>query len=138
MPTDETEISFTCYEQKKYINLRCTSSSYYGGAHGMYSATMETLRRSDGKVMRWNAWFIDPDKVRPIIEKYMRDQNEEVEFDSDTLPLPSDEPYLTPGVLNFGYQQYEVAAYAYGIPSCEIPVSVLLPYMTTAAKNLVK
>lgn len=104
----------------------------------MYSSTMETLRRSDGKVMRWNDWFTDPDKVRPIIEEYMHDQNEDVEFDTYELPLPADEPYLTPGVLHFDYQQYEAAAYAYGMPSCEIPVNVLLPYMTTAAKNLVK
>lgn len=138
LPNDETEIDFTCYEQKKYINLKCNSSTYYGGVHGTYSSTMETLRRSDGKVMRWKDWFVDPEKVRPIIEEYMLDQNDEVEFDPDNLPLPSDEPYLTPGFLNFSYQQYEVAAYAYGLPSCEIPVSVLLPYMTTAAKNLVK
>lgn len=138
MPIDETRIGFSCYEQKKYINLTCQSDSYYGGAHGMYAATVETLRRSDGKVMRWKDWFVDPDKVRPIIEKYMREQNEEVEFDSDVLPLPVYAPYLTPGILNFSYQQYEAAAYAYGMPSCEIPVNVLLPYMTTAAKNLVK
>lgn len=138
MPTEEGLIGFNCYEQKKYINLTSQYSIYLGGAHGMYVATEETMRRSDGKVMDWADWFTHPAQVRPIIEEYMLEQNEDVDFDTEELPLPSDKPWLTPGLLHFSYQQYEAAPYAYGLPSCEIPVEVLLPYMTAGAKSLVK
>lgn len=138
MPNEETMIQCDAVDEKKYLNMVCKGSSYYGGAHGMYAETVETLRRSDGKVMRWKDWFADPSKVRSIVEKYMREQNDDVVFDSDRLELPADNPFLQDGKLVFCYQHYEATAYAYGMPNCHIPVNVLLPYMTTAAKNLVK
>lgn len=136
--SDETQVAFDYYTEKKFINLICKGATYMGGAHGMPFCTIETLRRSDGKVMEWEDWFVNPAKVRPIIERYMYEQNEDVDFDGESLALPSNAPYFSPGYLHFSYQPYEAAAYCFGMPECEIPVDKLLPYMTSAAKKLVK
>lgn len=132
-------VSFSDYESKKFINLSAYGYDYMGGAHPFSYSYTHTIRRSDGKVMRYNDWFTNLEKVRAIVEKYMR-KLEDVEYDYSVgkLPLPDNLPSFSHGHFYFEYQQYEVAPYCYGMPQCEIPVSVLMPYLTPAAKTLVK
>lgn len=134
------EVNFTDYDKKKYINLDASGYDYMGGAHPFSYHYIQTMRRSDGKVMRYEDWFTNLEKVRAIVEKYMRQQTE-IEFDAPVgqMELPYNQPYFSNGkVFVFEYQQYEAAPYCYGMPSCEVPLSVLMPYLTQAAKNLVK
>lgn len=132
-------VSFSDYESKKYINLSAYGYDYMGGAHPFSYSYTQTIRRSDGKVMRYKDWFTNEEKVRAIVEKYMRKLDDvEYDFSIGQLPLPSNQPYFSQGNFYFEYQQYEVAPYCYGMPQCEIPVSVLMPYLTPAAKNLIK
>ena len=53
------------------------------------------------------------------------------------LPLPGNPPYFTDKGLEFIYQQYEVAAYCYGMPTFCIPYNKILPYLSDEAKALV-
>jgi len=132
-------VRFSDYDKKKYLNLTSSGYDYMGGAHPFSYSYTQTLRRSDGKVMRYLDWFTNLDKVRAIVEKYMR-QLEDIEFDAPrgSMELPYNEPYFSNGNFIFEFQQYEAAPYCYGMPSCEVPLSVLMPYLTQAAKNLVK
>ena len=43
----------------------------------------------------------------------------------DKVPLPKNPPYLKGDTLMFVYQQYEIAAYAYGLPVAAIPLKDL-------------
>lgn len=54
----------------------------------------------------------------------------------DTLPLPASAPYFMPKGVNFDYQQYEIAPYAAGMPSCVLPYSVVKPMLTPEAAKL--
>lgn len=123
---------------RKYINMNASLTTHEGGIHPFTVSFSNTFRRSDGKVMRWRDWFVQPDRIRPIVEKYMREQNPETQFFPEVLPLPEADPTFAEGNFFFGYQQYEVAPYSDGFPFCSIPASVLMPYMTEGAKKLVK
>lgn len=132
--------NITCFvENPKYINMEMSGNDYMGGAHGFPYCFEETIVRRNGKVMKYSDWFTDMEKVRQIVSKAMIEQNDEVEFDGgDDLELPSNDPWLTGNVFVFMYQPYEAAPYCYGMPSCEVEVSKLLPYMTAEAKQLAR
>lgn len=58
--------------------------------------------------------------------------------DVNKLPLPGAPPHFTKDGLAFIYQQYEIAAYCYGMPSFTIPYEKILPFLTTEAAELAK
>ena len=58
--------------------------------------------------------------------------------DIDNLQLPAWAPYLTEEGMLFSYQQYEIAAYAAGIPAFVISYDQLMPYLTEAGAALIK
>ena len=55
-----------------------------------------------------------------------------------SIPLPVTPPYFTEKGVAVTYQQYEIAAYAMGLPSMVIGYDELKPWMTGWAKRLVK
>ncbi|MBQ7495016.1 MAG: DUF3298 domain-containing protein [Bacteroidaceae bacterium] len=136
---------------------------YSGGAHGGYLAHGQTFRCSDGRQMGWN--MFDPAK-RPQLIQFIKQQlceyfSEDTEDhhtlseeelmerlllydDPDTpenelehgVPLPASAPYVTEKGMAFVYQQYEIAAYAYGLPSAIIPFETLKDCLTSEAREL--
>ena len=52
------------------------------------------------------------------------------------LTLPEAEPYFTEEGLSFIYQQYEIAAYAYGMPSFTIPYDKVKKYLNVTGLRL--
>ena len=53
------------------------------------------------------------------------------------IPLPSTPPYFTKQGLYFGYQQYEIAPYAAGMPGFLVPYDKIRPYLTEEAAELI-
>ena len=57
--------------------------------------------------------------------------------DVDRIPLPGNAPYLTTSGVVFCYTQYEIAPYAAGMITFEIPYQDIGPFLTAEAKALV-
>ena len=127
----------------RYVTFDESYSVYTGGAHGSFFASGVTFRKSDGRQMGWNLFDMSKkaqivalikDELRkyfafeegqpPVSEEELMDQlqlwdnpdtpENELEFG---IPLPGTEPYVTRDGIAFVYQQYEIAAYACGLPS---------------------
>ena len=59
-------------------------------------------------------------------------------LEKKTIPLPVHQPSLTKDGLSFVYQQYEIAAYACGLPCFTIPYAKVKKYMTEEARKLIE
>lgn len=57
--------------------------------------------------------------------------------DINRIPLPGNAPYMTATGVVFCYTQYEIAPYAAGIISFEIPYAQMQPFLTDEAKALI-
>ncbi len=158
--SDVPPFSITCEikkgtDTKKYVSYLTTYGEYHGGAHGTTYATGVTFDKSSGRQMGWNL-LKDTDKpeFRKMIKEGLRQyfaawdadvsSDEQLkdflytDADIDNLPLPAWAPYLTEAGMLFSYQQYEIAAYAAGIPSFVISYDQLKPYLTEAGAALIK
>ena len=58
-------------------------------------------------------------------------------LESGVVPFPAWTPYPDEDGLVFTDQQYEIAAYAAGMPNFTIPYEDILPYLTPEAKRLI-
>jgi hypothetical protein len=142
-------------DARKYVTYLTTYSEYQGGAHGSSYGTGVTFEKSTGRRMGWDL-LKDTDKrefhllLKEGLRQYFQSMGMEVDTDEqlkemlytddeiDNLPLPSCAPYLTEEGLVFSYQQYEIAAYAAGIPSFIIGYDRLKPYLTATGEALMK
>ena len=59
-----------------------------------------------------------------------------LQIEGEIIPLPANQPYLTPKGVAIEYKQYEIACYAAGMPSFVIPYDKARPFMTPEAKAL--
>lgn len=115
----------------EYVTLSCQFYRYCGGAHGGTRMDYATFRLSDGRQMDWDllAGMPRPELMRTI-RKGLMDYFEvktDAELDNallllngDPLPLPIMPPFLTKKGVEVIYQQYEIAPYAAGMPSCVV------------------
>ncbi|MBR1400717.1 MAG: DUF3298 domain-containing protein [Prevotella sp.] len=148
------DITKNC-ETDKYITMNCGYEEFRGGPHGSFIATATTIRKSDGKRMGWSMLTkTDTPEFRKLmikgVRQYFEESGEKVESDEQlkdmliiegsvsNLPLPQAEPSLTPKGVAFCYQQYEIAAYAVGLPSFTISYADIRPYLTDEALELIK
>lgn len=143
-----------------YLTFTSGYEVYTGGAHGGYSSEGATFSKTDGKRMGWN--MFDPTKRAELVAQlkkglmdYFNDATEDkittdsalfeqlmLWDDPETpeneleygIPLPKSEPYVTRNGIVFTYQQYEIAAYACGLPSCVLPVSALASCLSAEGK----
>ena len=147
----------------KYVTYEVGYYVYSGGAHGGYLAHGQTFRCSDGRQMGWN--LFDPEKHPQLLKlitqqlcEYFSEDTEDhhtlseeelmerllLYDDPDTpenetekgVPLPVNDPYVTEEGIAFVYQQYEIAAYAYGLPSATIPFEAIKDCLTPEAREL--
>lgn len=122
------------YEDDSYVTLIYFCSVYMGGAHPTSAQACATFRKSDGQRMGWDLLRgMNADTKERKIKDGLRSYFE-VKTDSELLeellleeedfynafPLPESEPYLTEEGVEVIYQQYEIAPYACGMPSCVV------------------
>ena len=137
-------------ETDKYVVFLSEDYVYLGGAHGGITGRGGlTFDKKDGILV---AKMIDPaslDAIQPLLRKgltqYFSENDVEVTpeeldnylfLETGVVPLPAWTPYPSEDGLVFTYQQYEIAAYAAGMPNFTIPFADLVPYLTPEAKAL--
>lgn len=138
-------------ETDRYVVFISQDYVYLGGAHGgILGRGGLTFDKKDGALVDK---FLDPsclDAIQPLLRKglsqYYSDNDMEVTpeelnnylfLETGVIPFPAWTPYPSEDGLVFTYQQYEIAAYAAGMPEFTIPFADLLPYLTPEAKALV-
>ena len=138
-------------ETDKYVVFLSEDYVYLGGAHGgIIGRGGLTFDKKDGLLVEE---FLDPvclDEIQPLLRKgltqYFNSEDMEVTaeeldnylfLETGIIPFPAWTPYPSEDGLVFTYQQYEIAAYAAGMPNFTIPYDDLLPYLTPEAKVLV-
>lgn len=141
----DTDILFEkAYETDQYVTYHYHEQGYSGGAHGWNIAHGQTFRKSDGRRIGIDIFQKEElDNLTALVKKrILKDffENDTTEFRNalfeEYFPLPEYPPYLTKTGVVFIYQQYEIAPYAIGMPSCDVPYSSLEPMLTQAGKML--
>ena len=138
----ETEIHFL-YETDKFVTYEMKKYEDMGGAHGGTFISGMTFRKSDGRRVEWDLFTKSmQDVIKKGLKKYFEvNTDEELENslsleNTYLLPLPATPPVFTKEGVLFTYQQYEIAAYAAGLPSFIVPYNEAKSLMNTTGKNL--
>ena len=139
-------------ETDRYVVFTSQDYVYLGGAHGgVIGRGGLTFGKKDGAQVEK---MLDPgclDAIQPLLRKgltqyfaadgEMEITQEELDnylfLESGVIPFPAWTPYPSEDGLVFTYQQYEIAAYAAGMPEFTVPYADILPYLTPEAKALV-
>ncbi len=147
----------------EYITYTLEHDIYTGGAHGAQYHKGLTFRTSDGATFNWA--LFDKTKRAELIQLlknglmayFNQGAEEPISTDSalfemlmlyddpDTpenelefgLPLPATAPWITSGGFVFIYQEYEIAAYAFGRPEVTLPFNAVAPYLTEAGRKFI-
>lgn len=137
------------YETDLLVTYQYEMEGYFGGAHGARAVQGVTFRKVDGRRMDWNIFL--PDKsweVQKLITKTIQKDYFEIEDDKefhdalligeyeDILPRPQTCPVYVKDGLSIIYQQYEVAPYAAGMPSCVLPYAQVKPLLSVTGQLL--
>ena len=134
-------------ETDKYVVFLSQDYVYLGGAHGGVTGRGGlTFGKKDGVLVDK---MLDPaclDAIQPLgLTKYFSDEDMEITqeeldnylfLETGVVPFPAWTPYPSEEGLVFTYQQYEIAAYAAGMPEFTVPYADILPYLTPEAKAL--
>ncbi|MBR5392527.1 MAG: DUF3298 domain-containing protein [Prevotella sp.] len=138
----ETEIHYL-YETDKFVTYEMKKYEDMGGAHGGTFISGMTFRKSDGRRVDWELFTRSmQDVIKKGLKKYFEaNTDEEMENflsleNTYLLPLPATPPVFTKEGVLFTYQQYEIAAYAAGLPSFIVPYDEAKLLMNTTGKNL--
>lgn len=138
----ETEIHYL-YETDKFVTYEMKKYEDMGGAHGGTFISGMTFRKSDGRRVDWELFTKSmQDVIKKGLKKYFEaNTDEEMEKflsleNTYLLPLPATPPVFTKEGVLFTYQQYEIAAYAAGLPSFIVPYDETKLLMNTTGKNL--
>lgn len=137
------------YETDLLVTYQYEMEGYFGGAHGARAVQGVTFRKVDGRRMDWNIFL--PDKsweVQKLITKAIQKDYFEIEDDKefhdalligeyeDILPRPQTCPVYVKDGISIIYQQYEVAPYAAGLPSCVLPYDKVKPLLSVTGQLL--
>jgi hypothetical protein len=139
-----------------YVVFLSQGYIYMGGAHGGVSGDgCLTFSKADGSLVRQ---FVDTTRVADLqplfvegLLQYFADNNQSLTRDElldqlfidkdangqKTIPLPVQQPYPSKDGLVFTYNQYEIAAYACGMPCFVIAYDKIAPFLTEEAKHLI-
>lgn len=137
------------YESPACVSYQLENYNYTGGAHGGRYVTFATFRKDDGRIFGWDmikhdSIFAVREMIKEHIKSYFNATTDEdlkqcLLLDNAnlyTFPLPVAPPVLTAEGLQVIYQQYEIAPYVAGNPTCTIPYAEILPSMTITAQEL--
>lgn len=138
----ETEIHYL-YETDNFVTFQYKKYEDMGGAHGGTFIAGMTFRKSDGRRVEWDLFTRNmQDVIKKGLKQYFEvNTDEEMEKclsleNTYLLPLPATPPVFTKEGVLFTYQQYEIAAYAAGLPSFIVPYDEAKSLMNTTGKNL--
>ena len=137
-------------ETDRYVVFLSQDYVYLGGAHGgVVGRGGLTFDKKEGALVEKMVDSASLDAVQPLLRKglsqYFTDNEMEVApeeldnilfLETGVIPFPAWTPYPSEEGLVFTYQQYEIAAYAAGMPEFTVPYADILPYLTPEAKAL--
>ena len=135
------------YETAKLVTFDVQYYEFNGGAHGGTSYNGLSFRKSDGRQMGKNVLShygnVDWNNIaKEGLMEYFEVKTEEelkdclMDVEMYMIPLPQTEPSFQENGLVFTYQQYEIAAYAAGMPSFVIPYDKLNEYLNATGRKL--
>lgn len=136
-------------EGKKWVTFTKQRDIFQGGAHGVAPYFGQTFRKSDGRRIGWEIFRqTDSEEFQKILKEGLTDYFEigstaelgdilAGEMGAEYISLPQCPPLFTAKGVTFVYNQYEIAAYAYGLPTFTVAYEKLLPFMMTTGKRLV-
>ena len=135
-------------ETDRFVTFVYTQEGYSGGAHGWYTMTGQTFRKSDGRRIDYDIFRTESmDELTELVKdniftQYFESDKEQFENlltmeNNDLFPLPVSAPIFREDGVEFVYQQYEIACYAAGLPACVISYDLIEPFLTQAGRSLV-
>ena len=136
-------------EGKNWVTFTNQRDVFLGGAHGLAPYFGQTFRKSDGRRIGWDVFTeTSGEKFQQILKDGLVEYfgvSSEAELADHLMneagihyiPLPQCPPLFTAEGVSFVYNQYEIAAYAAGLPSFTVGYDKLQPFMMTAGKRLV-
>ena len=139
------------FETGQFVSYTAETYEYAGGAHGGESLTGGTFRKTDGRKFEWDMFTAEgKEKLRYMIKNRLKAHYFKAGSDEDfynmllaenaryEFPLPETAPICRFNGMEFVYQQYEIAPYAAGLPSCILPYDSLKAFVTTTAQPLLE
>ena len=134
-------------ETDDYVVFQCFEYAFLGGAHGgVFGEGPVVFSKKDGSRLTTAIDTSNVVAIQPLLKEglntYFFEESgaskEDDLFDylllnDSIIPLPVYIPYPDGDSLVFVYQQYEIAAYAAGMPAFKLPISKVKPYLTPQA-----
>lgn len=133
------------YENSVVVSFLEEAENYADGVHSFESTKGATFRKSDGKLFSikfindfssLRASFVcglkDYFKVNSDNELLEKLQNVQ---SIEEIPLPTENPWITEKGVTFIYAPYEIACYAEGSPSFDIPIQEVAHCVSSTAKT---
>ena len=147
----EFDISFApSYNSGKLLTYTFSEYMYLGGAHGSTLLVGQTFNAENGEMLTNENVFL-PDKKADLLdlirnalwEQYFKKHFPDgslasgLLIDPEDLDLPAGNPQFGKSGISFVYQQYEIAPYSMGHPSCTIPYSELRNFLSPQTLKLI-
>lgn len=139
------------FETTRFVTYTEETYQYAGGAHGSESTVGQVFRKPDGRMFGWDMFTADgKEKLRDMIKNRLKDRFFKAKSDEEfynmllaenaryLFPLPENAPLLRPNGVEFIYQQYEIAPYAAGMPSCTLPYDSVRNLFTVTMRPLIE
>ena len=84
------------------------------------------------------SYFVDVAKNdgESVSDTDIKDFMDGLFIENGIIPLPAAAPYLSPDGVVFVYGQYEIGAYAIGMPTFTVPYDKIEKYLTPEARRL--
>lgn len=134
-------------ETDDYVVFQCFEYAFLGGAHGgVFGEGPVVFSKKDGSRLTTAIDTSNVVAIQPLLKEGLNTyffeksgaSKEDDLFDylllnDSIIPLPVYIPYPDGDSLVFVYQQYEIAAYAAGMPAFKLPISKVKPYLTPQA-----
>lgn len=145
--TSEIHFKKEC-ETEKFVTYTATTYFYAGGAHGSTLSDGQTFRKQDGRRIGSDIFqnlYSDElqgmmkDGLRAYFEVETDEQLQECFLNPDHIylvPFPQQPPIFVADGIRFVYQQYEIAAYAYGLPTFTLPYDRVRPLLNVTGLRL--
>ena len=148
---DYAELSYNAsmeklFETDQVVTYALTIDQDLGGAHPTSEYYGATFRKDNGQQLKWDMVSGDlHELVVEMLKSYfnvetdadlMKHLLEDKAQDVKSIPLPNNPPFLTEEGVALTYQQYEIAAYAYGMPGDTIAYERFKPFLADWAQQL--
>ncbi|MBP3826837.1 MAG: DUF3298 domain-containing protein [Prevotella sp.] len=153
---DEIEMGYSqemvikkIYENDLFVTYCVTTYGYLGGAHGSATGWGTTFRKSDGKVLDH---IFRNDKITDVQQMITQELQKDFNVNSweelkeqlfvdeyaSYVPMPQGDPYIVNDSIVFSYQQYEIGAYAIGMPGAKIAINDLRKMLAPSFLKILK